>query len=365
MKNVKSTCLILLGYFIPFSFLIAQTDTTQTEEEEDYSIYDDLEFVDESAKRFASVKVSGKSPDKLISVGYDFQGSYDMTADGFGGLAGIKESTQQVNSTHGFRFGANIPVISKNSIIIQAGLIYWNYQYEFENSDALTHPLHQTLSNNGLNTIDASITVYKPLSEKSFLLARVASGISGDYEFGEFQPMKYNRYSVALLWGKKPTDYKQWAIGLSQTYRAGELNYLPVIMYNWTGSNRKWGIETLFPARGDVRYNFNPRSMLFFGFDLEGTSFRIGNNDELKEPFNDLEIRRSELRFRFKYERQLIGFIWISAKVGYRYDYSFNVDRVKNGEDFFRGFFGDQEYVMENSLTNPLFFNFSINLVSP
>lgn len=361
MKNAKFTYLLLFSLFIPFSLVVAQTDSTETEEE-DYSIYDDLEFVDESAKRFASVKVSGKSPDQLISVGYDYQGSYDMEADAFGTFA---KATEKVNATHGFRLGANIPVISKNSIIVQAGFIYFNYQYEFENQDALTHPLHQTLSNNGLNTLDAAITVYKPLNEKSFLLARVASGTSGDYEFGDFQPMKYNRYSVALLWGKKPTDSKQWAIGLSRTYRAGELNYLPVIMYNWTSTNRKWGVETLFPARGDVRYNFSPRSMLFFGFDLEGTSFRIGNDNELADPYNDLEIRRSELRFRLKYERQLIGFIWISAKMGYRYNYSFNVDRVENGEDFFRGFFGDQEYVMENNLTNPLFFNFSINLVSP
>jgi len=363
MLNSKSYLLLLL-FLAGSAAIYAQTDSTQadTEEEEDYSLYDNLEFADESAKRFASVKVSGKSPDKLISVGYDFQGGYDLTAAGFDRF---EESTQEVNSTYGLRVGANIPVISKNNIIIQAGLIYFNSQYDYANPESIDHPLHQTLHENGLNTIDAAVTVYKPYNENSFFLARIAAGTSGDYEFGDFQPMKYNRYSVALLWGKKPNDYTQWAIGLSRTYRAGELNYLPVIMYNWTSVNRKWGVETLFPARGDLRYNFSPRSMLFAGFDLEGTSFRIGNNDELEEPFNDLELRRSELRFRLKYERQLIGFIWISAKVGYRYNYSFNVDRVPNGEDFFRGFFGDQEYVMENELTNPLFFNFSINLVSP
>lgn len=362
MNYSKSLLFLACSLFLSCMSLFSQTDTTQTEEEEDYSIYDDLEFVDESAKRFASVKVSGKSPDKLISIGYDYQGSYDMTADAF---STFDKSTQKINSTHGLRIGANIPVISKNNIIIQAGLIYFNYQYEFDQPNTITHPLHQTLNDNGLNTIDAAVTIYKPYNENSFFLARIAAGTSGDYAFGDFQPMKNNRYSVALLWGKKPNDYTQWAIGLSRTYRAGELNYLPVIMYNWTSTNRKWGVETLFPARGDVRYNFSPRSMLFAGFDLEGTSFRIGNDNELEQPYNDLEIRRSELRFRFKYERQLIGFIWISAKVGYRYDYSFNVDRVKNGEDFFRGFFGDREYDMENSLTNPLFFNFSINLVSP
>ncbi|MEQ8625546.1 MAG: DUF6268 family outer membrane beta-barrel protein [Vicingaceae bacterium] len=359
------TCLLLLSFIFSSAALFSQNDTTQTgieEDEEDYSLYDDLEFVDQSAKRFAPVKVSGKSPDQLFSIGYDFQGAYDITA---AGNDNVKESTQKVNSTHGIRFGANIPVISKNNIIVQAGLTYFNSQYEYANPETIEHPLHQTLNDNGLNTVDASVTVYKPYNETSFFLVRVAAGANGDYELGDFQPMKYNRYSVALLWGKKPNDNKQWAVGLSRTYRAGELNYLPVVMYNWTSVNRKWGVETLFPARGDLRYNFSPRSMLFAGFDLEGSSFRIGNNGELVGFPNDLELRRSELRFRLRYERQLIGFIWISAKVGYRYNYSFNVDRVPNGEDFFRGFFGDQEYAMENELTNPLFFNFSINLVSP
>ncbi|MFK7756457.1 MAG: DUF6268 family outer membrane beta-barrel protein [Flavobacteriales bacterium] len=363
MLNFRFLSLFTLCVVMPFTGLVAQIDSTLTDEEEDYSIYDDLEFVDESAKRFASVKVNGKSPDKLITVGYDFQGSSDLEASGFGDIAA---SSRQINATHGLRIGANIPVISKNSIILQVGFDYWNSHFDYEQSGSeLEHPLHNTLNINGLNTIELSTTAYKPLNDKSFLLARMSAGMSGDYALEDFQPLNYNRYSVAVLWGKKPTDSKQWAIGVSRTYKAGELNYLPVVLYNWTSANRKWGIETLFPARGDVRYNFNPRSMLFFGFDLEGTSYRIGNSGELDEPFNDLEIRRGELRFRLKYERQLTGFIWISAKAGYRYNYSFNVDRAPEGEDFFRGFFGDQSYVMENELTNPLFFNLSINLVSP
>lgn len=358
MDRFKTTNLLFVLCFLFSTAIFAQEDT----EEEDYSIYDNLEFADESAKRYANIKVNGKSPDKLISLGYDFQGAYDIDAAAFGEF---DQATERVNVTQGFRFDANIPVISKNSIIIQAGLSYWNTQYNFENSGALDHPLHQTLRDNGLNTINAAVSLYKPLNATSFLLTKVQAGMSGDYKLANMQNMRYNRYQVAVLWGKKPTDSKQWAVGVSRTYLAGELNYLPVFMYNWTSSNRKWGIESLLPARGDVRYNFSQRNMLFFGFDLEGTSFRIGNNDELAMPFNDLEIRRSELRVRLKYERQISGFVWLSAKAGYRHNYSFNVDRAENGEDFFRGFFGDQPFVMENNLTNPLFFNISLNLVSP
>jgi hypothetical protein len=33
--------------------------------------------------------------------------------------------------------------------------------------------------------------------------------------------------------------------------------------------------------------------------------------------------------------------------------------------DFFRSFFDDKAFAIENSLGNPLYFNVSINLVSP
>ncbi|MDB4105055.1 glycosyltransferase family 39 protein [Salibacteraceae bacterium] len=130
------------------------------------------------------------------------------------------------------------------------------------------------------------------------------------------------------------------------------------------------GTEILFPARGHLRYTLNPRNMIFVRFELEGNSYRVGNqNSAFLDPFDgkkdELEIRRSELRFRFIYERQLIGFFWLSAQAGYRVNYSYNIDEVPNGTDFYRGFFGDQPLAVQNTLGNPFYFNVSINLVSP
>jgi len=342
---------------------IAQIDTLAAEDE-DYSIYDNLDFVDEGAKRYASAKIKGISPQKLITIGYDFQGSYDMTGGKFGSYA---EQTARVNSTQGLRVEANIPVISKNSLIVQVGGRLWDIDYDFEDESSLTHPMLRTLANNDLAAVGLNTTIFKPLNETSFLLIQADAGMNGDFAFDAFQSLKYNRYSIAALWGKRPNDNKQWAVGISRTYRAGELNYIPVVMYNWTSINNKWGTEILFPARGHVRYTLNTRSMLFAGFELEGNSYRLGNqgfstNDPL---LDDIELRRSELRFRLMYERQITGFIWLSAQVGYRYNYSYNVDRAEDGEDFYRGFFGDQPFAIENKLSNPLYFNLSINLVSP
>ncbi|MFN7791393.1 MAG: hypothetical protein ACK5NM_02485, partial [Cyclobacteriaceae bacterium] len=53
-----------------FSCLAQEADTV-----EDYSMYGEAELAG-GAKRFCTSKVFDLSPNKLISVGYDFQGGY-------------------------------------------------------------------------------------------------------------------------------------------------------------------------------------------------------------------------------------------------------------------------------------------------
>jgi len=364
MLNVKTIlfCAFILG---GISQLNAQEDTSNYEE--DYSIYDNLDYVDEGTKSFASAKISGISPARLISVGYDFQGSYDISA---GGIGAFGPQTARVNSTQGLRIGANIPVISKNSLIVQLGGQIWDVNYDFNDPNSLTHPMLSALSNNNLTTLGLNSTIFKPLNETNFILVQLASDMNGDFDLSNFQAFKYNTYSAAAIWGKRPSDYKQWGVGLSRTYRAGELNYIPIFLFNWTSPTSKWGTELLLPARGHIRYTLNRQNMLFFGFELEGNSYKfdeggISMANNLFTPVDDLQIRRSELRVRFQWQRKLIGFVWIALEAGYRNNYSFNVDEVPGGQDFYRGFFGDQPLAIENSLTNPLYFNVSFNLVSP
>jgi hypothetical protein len=55
------------------------------------------------------------------------------------------------------------------------------------------------------------------------------------------------------------------------------------------------------------------------------------------------------------------------VQAGYRINYRYDVDRLTDGAEIYRGFglVSDAPYVMVNKLTNPLYFNISLNLVSP
>jgi hypothetical protein len=84
-------------------------------------------------------------------------------------------------------------------------------------------------------------------------------------------------------------------------------------------------------------------------------------SDEFSEENVDLELRRSELRFRLIYDHAITRLLWFSVQAGLRYNWQFNVD----DGDFFRSLFSDDPYVFENTIGNPLYAQISLSWVSP
>jgi hypothetical protein len=309
----------------------------------------------------------GLSPQRLISVGYEFAASHQIKAAALGQFS---EQTADVNNYMGLVVGANLPAISTHKFLLNVGLNYVDSYYNFKNDD-LTNPFHQSLNGN-IRTFGLNTTIFKPLNEKHYLLGFLSGDYNGDYNIKRMQNISYLKTTVVGVFGWKFNDRFQFGIGATQTYRAGEKSFLPVIHYNYTSKNDKWGIEALLPARMHYRYSFNKQNLLLAGFEVIGNSYHLANVNE-RYPANgavgmiegydadNLEFRRSEIRFRLDYMKQLYEFIWVSVQAGYIYAYRFNVD---SGNDF-RSFGSDMPYVMENEMTAAPYFQFTINLVSP
>jgi hypothetical protein len=381
MKNTYNYFLMLLLLVSSIFSIHAQDD------EEDYSIYDDFELEDDTpVKRYAKPTISGMSPQKFIGVSFDAQMPYDYEFsevrfpqtlnNGFD----VDEENPEVNEagtakfTGGFRFNTNIPIISKSSFVWQSGINFMDTRYNIsENLNSPQSPvilpdgtqartLGQILNEDGLRNINWTNTFFFPLNEKDFIVFQGQMDLSGNYGLDEFQSLSTIRYSAAAVYGRRVNDYYRWGVGVSRTYRVGNLNYVPVVMFDWTSDNRKWGTEILFPARAYLRYNINQNSLLLAGFDLEGQSYRI---DDYSIDGNSYEIRRGEVRPKLEFQTKIAGYIWASVQAGYRMDWSYDADQLDGNNDFFRGFFGDQDFGMINNLENPLFFNVGLNFVSP
>ncbi|MBM3918430.1 MAG: hypothetical protein FJ344_02845 [Sphingomonadales bacterium] len=364
----------LLLFLVGLQASAQSTDSSRVDDDEDYG---SAELAGGGSSRsYASARIVGTSPQRFITLAFDHQLGYDMNLSDWGEFAddSIPQygRAQRVKSTGGLRFNASIPVISRNNLVWQLGGNYWESRYQMEEpivNDILApvrNVVATALKEGGLRTAGLNTTIYKPLNAEQFLLVQASVDMSGDFGI-ELQPVV--RTSAAVIWGKRPHERKQWGVGLVRTYRVGALNYLPVYMLNWTAPNRRWGFESLLPARASIRYNIDRNSMLLGGFELEGQSYRIERlslfeRGEISPPIS-FEIRRGELRPRLEYLRQLKGYWWMHAQAGIRLDYSFDADELQGGKEFFRGFFGDQPFAMINSLGNTPYFQLGINFVSP
>lgn len=353
-RSMLLVCLLLIAY--P---LAAQTDTTKVEE--NFDQYDDYGD-DESVKRYCTQKVQYLSPTKLISIGYELQLPQTITTSfvPFGTEPMPSEGNPSATFlSHGLRLGANFPVISRSNIIINLGVNYYESRMQFDNPDAVSNAVHQALKERGLRTAGLMATVFKPLNEKNFVIIAANADLNGNYNFIDLQPLNTLRYSLLGIYGWKKSDKLMWGLGWARTYRLGEVNNtVPLLMYNRTFNDR-WGIEALLPARLNIRHNFSPVSLLMLGYELEGNSYHIRSRgqDIFSRRIDGAEIRRSELKARLTYERQISGFIWLSAQAGVRINANFNISEAENAPR--------RRYVVENRLTNPLYFAFSVNLVSP
>jgi len=350
------------------TILFSQEDSTYVEEEFDFS---DFELATKPAKAFCNNKVLGQSPTTLVGGFYDFMPQHSLTAGSPVDAENVDISDQgTINSSQRLALTTNLPLVSRNNILINFNLIFQRQFYEIGGSNG--HPLLETLKNNGLTRMGSVFTVFKPLNEKNFILGQAGFEINGDYSINDIQTANAFRFPVALLYGFKPTDRLMYAFGISRTYLGGALNYVPIVYYYHTFKNQKWGIEAVLPSRGALRYRFDSKSLITAGFNVIGATYALNNwrgnaeayAPEVNELFNAtaVELRRSEIRTGLNYQRQLFGFFWFSAEAGYRINYSFEVDQ---DGDFLRFFGNNEPYFIENDLENQMYFTVGVTYTSP
>ena len=344
---MKRILILALYCLIPL-LSFAQTDTTKTKSDEiDFDGFGDAD--DKKVKTFCTQKVNYLSPTKLISIGYETQLPFHLTSTSVNDVTKtINTIDTHVNSFGGLRVGLNTPIISKSSFILNLGLTFWNTQVSVQNPERSV--FFQRI--NSMNSTGLNLTAFKPLNDKQFLIFQVNADLNGNYGNLDEQLSKAMTYSGTAIYGWKKDDNFMWGLGVTRTYRAGQLLHIPVILYNRT-FNPTWGIETTFPAKLNVRRNFSPTSYLMLGYEIEGNAFYLGQINA-----SDVFLRRGEMKPRITFETKLTGFVWLSAQAGLRYNWRFDAYNTQNPT-------ANENRLFSNTLGNPLYFNVSLNFVSP
>lgn len=347
IKNIKKLSAVLLTFLVCTSVFSQEVPSDSTIVGDDFN-FDELGNADDfTVKTFCSQKVPGLTPTQFISIGYEGQAGFPITI-----AANGRTTTTDVKGFGGVRFAFNAPVISRSNFILNLGLTYWNTNLSLQNPNL--SELSPSLEN-GLRSTGINATVFKPLNDKHFLIFQVSSDVNGNYRsFEDLELDKTTTYSALGIFGWKKDENTMFGVGLTRTYRAGQVLHIPAIYYNKT-FNSKWGLESVVPARINLRRNFGTTGLLLLGYEIEGNTYYL---NDLKVNNGDVFLRRGELKPRINYQRQLAGFVWVSAQAGLRYNWRFNGFSSQNPT-------GENMPIFDNQLGNPLYFNISLNLVSP
>ncbi len=335
----------LLSLLMLFPLLgVAQVDSTETF---DYSQFGDAEGV----KRYCNQKVLNQTPQRIVSVGLERMGSFAIPDIPVAAMLPAMQSFSASQMT-AIKAQVNIPVVSTNKIIWQLGANYWGSRITIPNSgtNLITKELaSRTLTSTGINT-----TVFKPLSEKNFLILQASADFNGIFQNIQDINGQALTFSATAVYGWKKSEKNMFGVGLARTYRAGQIIHVPVVLWNKT-FNDQWGMELLLPARGHLRYNFSTASIVQLGFELEGNQFwmPIANS-----PTGTVYLQRGELKPRIMWDKKLTGFLWFNVQAGLRYNWRFDGMNVYNGKE------KNQRY-FTSALGNPLYVGLSLNFVSP
>lgn len=334
-----------------FLFLIANTlsaqvtDTSATDDF-DYSKFGDADGV----KRYATQKVLNQTPNRIVSLAYEYQGGFKIP-----GVPLVPTDlglqTYNANRMAGLRAQVNVPVISTTKVIWQLGATYWRSALDFNGNAA--NPFVAKLESNGMHTAGINTTIFKPLNEKNFLIFQASADVNGVFDGFDDINSKALTLSATAIYGWKKSEKNMYGFGVARTYRAGQIIYVPVVLWNKT-FNDKWGMELLLPARGHLRRNFSTTNILQLGYELEGNQYWMRTPSANGQVF----IQRGELKPRVMWDKKLSGFFWLNVQAGFRYNWRFDVmneyDARKDNQLFFR-----------SALTNPFYFSVGLNFVSP
>ena len=303
-------------------------------------------------QQFANPSVLGMGPSKGLIVRYERMPKFGVSSSAQ--VQGLNDFSTDVNKNARLSIKGYIPAWNHPHLKIIVGLSYEREEFQFAKLPT-NYELYDNIENKGLKSTAAQIAVIRPVDAVHWYLARVKGELSGDYTSSQLTKSDYSRFSAEAIYGWKRSPNFSWGVGFQYGYTFGRLSLYPAVIYNRT-FNARWGIEALAPARVTLRYNASQNSIFYAGYTVDGYNYIVnlsrapltrrnpdGSADLSKAALSTLELRETEVKFRLRWERELLSFLWMGAEAGYRYNYAFdafdrtNADREKIIDSHFNG----------------------------
>lgn len=302
---------------------------------------------------FCVPAVYGMPRSKGLSIKQERVMDYRIVSDG--SESGLESSEDEVKLNRRWEVKVRVPLIIKANIKVAMGLEYFHEEYRFEGFPSNEYPFYQVLEDKPLRSLGASFYILKPWLGKRYFIMRVGANFNADANLGDMFNGDFLKLSVAPLIGWKTSPYSSMAVGIAYSYDFGRQNIYPVFSYNRT-FNSRWGLESILPLNVKLRYTSSEKSLFYVTAELNGAAYNIRLDDPSFPADKDLLLRKSEIRFLLKWEREIHDWLWFGVEAGMRTNFEFS---LRNGLT------RDADLLIDNDFNSAAVVNLGIFIVPP
>lgn len=265
---------------------------------------------------FCEPGVKNKSRSKGLELRYLLRGNGNFTSDD----VQFSQPYTTFDRFDQLSLRLRIPLINRDDLKLLLG---YKYESETYNLDQIGADFTQSfagingkkLKNNSFNFL-----LVKSLNESNYLAFRGSYGMNGDYKGWLNFNSRYAIYKGVVIFGIKKSDDFEWGPGLAFSSSFRQNSLLPFILFN-KNFNDKWGVESIFPAFLNFRYNLNRNSILLIGGEYNSQSYRMSFSTPNADQY-DYSINHSEMIASIQMEKKLASWVWMNLKVGYQENFS-------------------------------------------
>lgn len=278
----------------------------------------DLADVQKQTKEYASPGVRGMGKSRGIVIGYERLPQFDMDSESDNPEIG--NGSARVRRHNKFFVRALAPVMNKPRTKLILGIDHKFEEFNFENTTPASYSLYRNLEDKNLTSLGLQLAFLHSFDDVRFMLVRGKGELNGDYNRKNVNVSDYLKTTVDLAYGWKRSPDFAWGVGLQLGYTFGRQRIYPGIMYNRTFNDR-WGVESIFPANLRVRYNVSEKTLLYTGYRIEGASYNLFASEPPLSQFNDIELRRTDVKGLLRLEQEIYDFLWFAVEGGFRQYY--------------------------------------------
>ena len=274
----------------------------------------------EPSSNFCTPGILNKSRSRGVDIAFNFLNGGAMRSES----GGPGESAGQLNSLQSIILKVKVPLVNRPNFKLLLGYSFMPERYYFSSIPndynlALAGPsfsdVFNDLDSRQLKHNSFNLYAMKPLDERHYLSFRFSAAFNGDYQGWNRFDQRYAIYSATAAYSIKKSEDYEYGFGVALRHSFRRSLALPFFIYN-RNFNAKWGLETVFPAYVNGRYNFNPKTILMFGYQYNSASYSVDIHGTMSEQPHVYHLSHREVLVGASIERQVVPWVWVNLKAG-------------------------------------------------